>query len=311
MQSVSGHFVEAGRHVAAFRRPSGCILVVAAAILGVTAFAAHPRGGFRWPAPAFASEWNLSVGSGAEYEAKPASGSEYLIDLETVGRGKADGHAGFWLRISSWLPHSRQRFVNDAFFYRRGRDIVFLRGATQIPGRPRMELPELWMFPWTRGEAAMISGYIAPYASGYYSALLSNYWWWGQSYDSGFFSFLIQQPSKIPDARLVSTAEVTTPAGTFSCGRWRFGGSPPVEVWIAKGAGPFGIVKAQVSGRSGEGVPERVILERVQVGTTARFEAVPLRPDPVKLWNWIWQERRTLLQLRLPQVGLPAPFAVY
>jgi len=138
------------------------------AIAGAIAFAltglARPSGGgtARWRAPAFSAVWNLKVGLGAEYEATCSYAAESVVDLAIIGEQGRGQREMYWMEISSRYPGSLRPFVNKALFYRKRNDVVFVRGVTQLPGRPPMDVPDRWLAKWTRGELAAAVGLSSP-----------------------------------------------------------------------------------------------------------------------------------------------------
>ena len=298
-----------GRWVASQHRPQWAAALALAALTPGTPRV--PTHGIRWPAPAYVADWNLKPGLRANYETNCQPGVRCEVDLAILGEQDVKGRRLYELRISSRLARSPSDFVNDAKFTIRDGSLVFLEETAEVPGHPPMELPPLWAFTWTRGEAAMVSGYTAPYTWGVFTVQApSSCSGWGRMYNPCFFSTLSSQPSGIPRANALSEEVVRTPAGTFRCRHWRFQGGPDADVWIAKGAGPFGIVKARARGWP-RGRTLTLTLTGVEAVAPSAVAAPPSPPRPDELWTWIWQQRDILTNLCLPQLGLPWPVDLY
>ncbi len=295
-----------GRCVVAQPRPQWAAALALAAVL-IPRTPGVPRHGIRWPAPAYVADWNLKPGLRANYETSCQPGVPCEVDLAILSEREVRGHRLYELRISSRLVGSPNDFVNDAKFTIQGKSLVFFGETVEVSGHPPMELPPLWAFTWTRGEAAMLSGYATPYAWGAFAVQApSSCFGWGRMYNPCFFSTLSSQPPGIPRADALSEEAVRTPAGTFQCRRWHFNGGPAADVWIAKGAGPFGIVKATARGWP-QGRTLTLTLTRIQEGAPLASSGFPSPPRPDELWTWIWQQRDILTNLCLPQLGLAGP----
>jgi len=283
-------------------------------------FRAHP--------PAFSSLWNLVVGSGAEYQVHCSYGTECLVDLSIVGQETVDGKSAYWMEISTRHPNSDHEFINKALFYLHGKNIVFPSAITQLPGHPPMTVPSEWMFTWARGELALAAGYIEPYGWGEYGAPSvggpNDCSLVGLQYQPCYFKALGQFPNGLPKAKYLGPETVTTPAGTFPCQHWQFhADSEPwrpnpnsIDVWLAKGAGPFAIVRARMHDRNREGVAawdriSEMVLTRVVVDAKDKILTAPQKAQPATLWYWLWEQRNDLLRLCLPQLGLPAGVAAF
>lgn len=278
---------------------------------------------FRSHAPAFASQWNLAVGSGAEYDTQCSYGVECIVDLSIVGQENFKGQQAYWMEIVTRHPDSNEQFINKALFYINGKNIVFPSAITQLPGHPAVEVPHDWMFTWPRGELALASGYIEPYRWGLYSTARSSYLdstddcaIESSSYEECYFQALQQLPNGLPGASRVGTESVTTPAGTFNAEHWRFHAESerwrldpsPIDVWIAKGAGPFGIVRVRMHDSAVKDRPAKLsfmTLNRVFTDAQDKISGEPQPADAPQLWQWLWNGRRTLLTWCVPSLGLP------
>lgn len=295
------------------------------AIVGLVAALSHSPviadQSFRSHAPAFASQWNLAVGAGAEYSTQCSYGVECLVDLSIVGQENFKSQQAYWMQIVTRHPDSSEQFVNKALFYLDGKNIVFPTAITQLPGQAAVVVPQQWIFTWARGELALASGYIEPYRWGLYSqiaigtstdgcAVVSDH------YQECYFQQLQQIPNGIPGASRVGAESVTTPAGTFNTEHWRFHADAerwrpdpsPIDVWIAKGAGPFGIVRVRMHDAAVKDNPAKLsfmTLERVFSNAQDKISGAPQPADPAELWQWLWNARKTLLRWCVPSLGLP------
>ncbi len=272
--------------------------------------------GVRWRLPPYSTDWNLSVGSGAEYDAT-CPGEKTIVDIAIVGKQAVGTQQGYWLEVSSHFPGSQRIFVSDALFYLDGDNVVFVRGVGQVPGLAPMELPEGWLFGWARGSAAVAYGYVIPYSTaswlipegGNNSTHVSPVWSYeeGGAYPGVFGGF---SGEGLPaTAKRLGLATVTTPAGTFITRTWRTKGyigsrARPVYTWTAKGAGPFGVVKASLQAPRNPAESWGMVLTRVLSNATSRVAAHPLPANPHLLWHKIWKNwRNHKPALCLPQIG--------
>lgn len=260
--------------------------------------------GVSWRAPAFAPSWNLRVGSGAEYRATCHWGSPTVVEIAVVGEEQIAGRKAYQLEISTRQTGSPAEVVLKSLFYRNQRQVVFLRGVLRLPGRPAAELPDSWLFTWTRGELALVSGYIDPYKAPVY--LCQD----GVSTCSENLTIL---PADLPPSRSVGKEVLGTPAGPFTSQLWRFRDSStewrpegrPINVWIASDAGPFGVVEARL--RDPYNYNADLTLTRVFTDVRDRIAGTPLRVQRNELRDWVLQPKDPLLHVCFPQVGLPAP----
>jgi hypothetical protein len=270
----------------------------------------------RWRLPPYSKDWNLSVGSGAEYDAT-CPGERTVVDVAIIGKQAVGTQVGYWLEVSSHFPGSQRIFASDTLFYLERDKIVFVRGVGQVPGLAPMELPTGWLFGWARGSAAVAYGYVSPYSTaswltpqgGSNSTHVSPAWAWGEggAYPGVFGGF---SGEGLPaTAKELSLATVTTPAGTFTTRTWRTKGgvgsrARPVYTWTAKGAGPFGVVKASLQAPRNSAESWGMVLTRVLPNATSRMLAQPLPANPDLLWHTIWKSWRDHKPaLCLPQIG--------
>ena len=302
----------------------------AALVLAVIAIAAPLRKSpvvadqyFRTHAPAFAAQWNLAVGSGAEYDTQCSYGVECLVDLSIVGQENFHGHQAYWMQIATRHPGSApdDQFINKALFYLDRKNIIFPQAITQLPGHPAVVVPSQWIFTWARGELALASGYIEPYRWGLYSNLsvttgMDSCAVIGVKYQECYFQEFEQIPNGIPGASHVGDESITTSAGTFTAEHWRYPAESerwrtdpdPMDVWIAKGAGPFGIVRVRMHDRAVGDQPMKIsymTLNRVFTDAQDKIAGAPEQAAPADLWQWLYQGRRTLLTWCVPSLGLP------
>ena len=307
-----------------FRRPAGTnrpwliwVATVSALMLTLTGLAKPMRKeSVRWRVPPYSTDWNLSVGSGAEYDAI-CPGERTIVDVAIVGKQAVGTQQGYWLEVSSHFPGSHRIFVSDTLFYLEGTDIVFVRGISQVPGLPAMELPRGWLYGWAHGNAAVAYGYVAPYStasilipqSGDNGTYVGRGWAYieGGAYPGVFGG--IAATDLPTTAKEVSLATVTVPAGTFTTRTWRTKGyvgsqARPVYTWTAKGAGPFGVVKAGLQAPRNPAESWGMVLTRVLSNATGRIAAQPLPANPHLLWHTIWKSWRSHKPaLCLPQIG--------
>lgn len=280
---------------------ASALLVVLATLAGCV-----KQKGVRWREPAFASSWNLRVGSGAEYRATCQWGSPTVVEIAIVGEEEIGTREAYWLEISSRVADSPAEAVLKTLFYLNRNQVVFFRGALQLPGYPAAELPESSLFTWTRGELALISGYVEPYAA------LGNPCPTTVG-DTTCYIDLDALPAELPKSEREGSAALDTPAGTFASQRWRFRGSSspwrpegrPIEVWLASDAGPFGLVKAQM--RDPSNYNSNLNLVRVLADARDKITGPPVWVQRNKLRDWVLQPKDPLLQVCFPQVGLPYP----
>ncbi len=272
--------------------------------------------GVRWRVPAYSTDWRLSVGSGAEYDAT-CPGEKTIVDIAIVGKQAVGTQQGYWLEVSSHFPGSHRVFVSDTLFYLEGTDIVFVRGIVQVPGIPAMELPQGWLYGWAHGNAAVAYGYVSPYstASILIPQIENNSTHVGRESDysmggayPGVFGGVAA--TDLPTtAKELSLATVATPAGTFITRTWRTKGyigsqARPVYTWTAKGAGPFGVVKASLQAPRNPAESWGMVLTRVLSNATSRMPTQPLPANPHLLWHTIWKSWRDHKPaLCMPQIG--------
>lgn len=303
---------------------AGSVLAIVALVAALSHSPAIAEQYFRSHAPAFASQWNLTVGSGAEYDAQCSYGVECIVDLSIVGRKNFEGHEAYWMEIVTRHPDSSEQFVNKALFYLDGKNIVFPTAVTELPGQSAVIVPQQWIFTWARGELALASGYIEPYRWGLYSHILAPHRRDTSDdcavvtgrYQECYFQELEQIPNGIPGASRVGTESIITPAGTFNTEHWRFRASEerwrpdpsPIDVWIAKGAGAFGIVRVGMHDPAAKDNPAKLsfmTLSRVVSDSQDKISGEPQPADPAQLWLSLYQDRKTLLRWCVPSLGLP------
>ncbi len=295
-------------------------IAIAGAIAVALTGLARPSGGgtARWHAPAFSAAWNLKVGFGAEYEATCSYAAESVVDLAIIGEQGRGKRKMYWMEISSRYPGSLRPFVNKALFYRKRNDLVFVRGVTQLPGRPPMDVPDRWLAKWTRGELAAAVGFIEPYTRANFSPTPSAEGHAvGATYPPGFFGLEVGL-SEIPEATPLGEKALIVPAGNFRTRLWHMNATSapwlvdggPVRVWVASGAGPFGIVKASMQVKGAFALSSAMVLTRVYTNAKDSIVGRPLPSQPDVLWHWIWEHWASGRPgLCLPQVGLPEPGA--
>lgn len=295
--------------MAARRIPQGAAAAVLAAALALTGACVKQKT-VRWKMPAFASVWNLKVGSGAAYEAGCTWGDPSRIEIAIVGEEAVGTQRGYWLEVSSAHPGSSKEFVTKALFYEKDKHVTFVRAVAKVPGHPPMELPDAWMFGWTRGLLALAAGYIEPY-QGEVRPTSRGVFVLGPGYPPGYFSKLTDLPSELAKAKRLGLQKLATRAGSFAAQHWRFKAASepwrpdgrPVDIWLAGKAGPFGLVKARL--RDSSDMKADMVLTRIVSDATDKIAATPERADADKLWQWSLQGRDTPSFLCLPQVGLP------
>lgn len=278
---------------------------------------------FRDRVPTVASAWNLADGSGAEYEADSGRSVRTFLTLSVVGHEQFTGKRAYWVEITSRLENSNREWVNKALLTVDSQNVTIPTAITQLPGRPPMTVPSVWMSTWARGELALMAGYIEFYGWGSYAlvpvlrgpdACQSI----GSRYEECYFLGLRTWPNSLPKAKDLGPDTVTTPAGTFACEHWRFNTKSegwrrnpgPTDVWLAKDAGPFGIVRARTYDRVDYMQPmtqsAEMNLTRIVADAKDKITIVPQSAQPATLWSWLWQQRNDLVRFTLPQLGLPA-----
>lgn len=238
--------------------------------------------------------------------------------MAVVGARTIAGKRWYWLEVSGHLPGTKEALVNKVLFSVELGDVVFSRGVALVPGHPPMALPEDWLWSWAQGDLQAASGYI-PLPPSLGPSIWSsgpvgdpNNWdLVGLSYPPGYFTSLRIHTApdlEMPGAEDLGPAVVKTPAGTFHCERWRFRRRGP-DVWISPGAGPFGLVKAVYTDRRPPPPPAvtTMILTREIEDAKGEIRSRPLSADPATLWDWIYDQRYTLLQPPVPNLGLPVP----
>lgn len=270
---------------------------------------------FRDRIPGFASQWNLTVGSGAEYQANCFRRPACVVDLSIVGQETVKGKAAYWMEVSSGFSNSSSRFLNKALFYIDGNKLFIPTAVTELPGHPPMTVPNEWIMTWTRGEFALAAGYIEPYSEGE----------WGSApplKNTDYGSFMSGYANGLPQAKEIGTETITTPAGTFLCQHWQFKAvseqwhpNPnPTDVWLSKGAGPFGIVEARTSDKVPAGLfsvaqdqalPVEIVLTRILSNVQDQISQNPAKSQVGTLFYWLWEQKGDLLQVCVPQLGLP------
>lgn len=291
-----------------------CAAVIAA-VLTAVCHCIYAADVFRDRVPAFASQWNLTVGSGAEYRANCSGIPDCIVDLSVVSQETRNGRAGYWMEISSGFSNSSTRFLNKAFFYFKGNKVFIPTAITQVPDNPPMIVPNEWITTWARGEFALAAGYIEAYSEGE----------WGSApplKNTDYGSYLSQWSNSLPKAKEIGTETITTPAGTFVCQHWQYKAESehwrpnpnPTDVWLSKGAGSFGIVKAHTSDKVPAGLftvsqeaalPIDLVLVRVFSNAKDQITQSPEKTKVGTLYYWLWQQKGKLLQVCVPQLGLP------
>lgn len=286
--------------------------------LFAAAIAARPAKQVGTSAPPFAAAWDLSVGSGGTYEARCERREACTLNISVVGAQRVAGGEGRWIEVSSRPEGTAAGLVHKVLVQLGPKGMRFVRAVAQVPGHPPMELPKRWLMAWARGDSALASGYVLPtwvgvptWAGGpfpfgdYQTGGLV-----GGFYDPGYYPTFGPYPdySKLipPSAGKVGTQTIATKAGTFVCQHWRYRNNLD-EVWVSKGAGPFGIVKAVFREKKRpHAVVSRIILTRVTTSARDQITGQILRPDGATLWGWIFRERNGPLRVCLPWLGLPA-----
>jgi hypothetical protein len=286
--------------------PAGAVF----AMLLSTCPAARAQWRITTDAPSFSGVWNLVVGSGAEYEVRCSFAPKCLLQLAIVDEQRVGAREEYWLEVSSRREGGAAGLVNKLRFYRADRNrIVFTAGVVQVPGNAPEKLPDAWLESWARGDLGSASGYIAPPAR---TAI------WGEgrgdpdqrcgAFEAGcVLGSPGTQPSEIPAAVDLGPETVTTPAGVFRCEHWKYEHGLG-DVWLQNGAGPFGVVKAELDRKEGgNAIHVDMLLKRVLTNARDRITGNPLPPDPTRLLHRIWQQRNSLTPMCLPHLGLPTP----
>jgi hypothetical protein len=279
--------------------------VAGALLLALTASAepAKKAAAIWWRAPAFASGWKLAVGSGAEYRTTCSWGEPTTIDLGIAGEEKVGRREGWWLEVATRTARSRNRFATKSLFYLDGDRAVFVRGVVKLPGHPPADLPNSWLFAWSRGELALVSGFIEPY-----NGLELSFP--GQAMLQAVP--VSQFPARLPGASKTRLRRLNTPAGKLIAQGWRFGpvSEPwrlegrPINVWLSRGAGPFGLVRARM--RDSSAAWSKLLLTRVLDKAKDTVEGRAAHIPSWELTDWIFQKDDPLVDGCLPQLGLSA-----
>lgn len=329
------------------QRASWTVAILAAALILPEATSAQIFTPYRPPEPRFASAWNLTVGSGAEYRVHCRFAYSCFLTISVIGKTQVKGNPAYWIEISSRREGASVGLVSKLLLSLRRKKgkrsrAAFLRGVAQVPGRPPMILPDSWLQPWAHGFFQTAVGYLPPPIDGvstilripYGRASTGRVWRWavpGRTYYYDYFYSLAPNWWRHPPGVSRAGSEIVkTPAGTFAATRWKYKGKRG-DVWIAKGAGPFGVVRAEgptisysvnaMAEVEGLLVPEAyfraakkdpnapwsaMVLTRVMTDAKDQITGAPASPtDATKLWHWLWEERKQLLPVCLPQLGLP------
>ncbi len=282
------------------------LTAVAGVLLAFLAASAEPAQkavAIWWRAPSFASGWGLTVGSGAEYRASCSWGKPTSLGLAIVGEEKIGRREGWWLEAWARTPGQRNGFATKSLFYLAGDRAVFVRGVVKLPGHRPAELPRSWLFTWSRGELALASGFIEPYMSLSLSFPKQSML---QAVPVSEF------PAELPRASKTRLQTVNTPAGRFISQGWRFGSvsepwrldGRPINVWLSRGAGPFGLVGARMRDSSAAWCD----LLLVRILNTAK-DTIGDRAAHIPSWrltDWVSQKAGPLAHACLPQLGLPS-----
>lgn len=258
----------------------------------------------------FRATWNLSVGLGARYQVRCRGSETCSLGIAVVGSQRVPGGDGRWIEVFSRREGTDAGLVHKALVRVTPGGLVFLRMVVRVPGHPPMELPELWLPTWARGDAALVSGYILPTWMGvptWAGGPLGDYHlgFAGGFYDPTYYSGGYMYRLTVPRARMVGTQSVTTSAGTFLCTHWRYADDRG-EVWVSKGAGPFGIVKAVLrNSPRPHAIVSEMVLSEVTKAAADRISGTVLPPDPAKLWDWVFRQRNRAMRVCLPWLGFP------
>ncbi len=217
--------------------------------------------------PAFASAWNLVVGSGAEYADDYDGRTVGSQDMAIVGTASIHGRTGFWVEF--FRPESApEQLAEKSLILVEPKKVVFVRTIVQVAGYGPMEIPAGFMLMFCRANMEAMDGYLfarpamtpqEAQATHYPNALMLAHEW-----------------SDVPKAKEIGTETVTTPAGTFLCQHWQFSRHRG-DIWVSKGAGPFGLVKSLLVNNRTHTTQAR-ILERVFTDAQDKIVA-PLRPS--------------------------------
>jgi hypothetical protein len=266
-----------------------------------------------------------------------------ILTIAIVGKERVRQHEAYWLEVYSHPEGGPVVLVNKVLFFvdargKRRPKVEFVRGIAQLTGHPPMVLPNDWLQRWARGDFQAAIGYFQVPIDGvtYLSQVpygKNNHYPIGPGCCGGYFYVLDMVnidrfPPRIIDR---GTEQVSVPAGGFTSQHWTYQRDRG-DVWIAKGAGPFGVVKAggptvaHATEKMAEGsgpfaVPKSLYEERrrhpsapvssmtlVRVFNNAHdiIDQRPGRPDAPRLWLWLWEARKSLLpEMCLPDLGLP------
>jgi hypothetical protein len=177
------------------------------------------------------------------------------IELAVVGKETLAGKDGYWTEISGpavriLAPRpgvlAQWEKVGDttfkAFFYAGPKGIVFTRMIVQTQDNGPVELPNDF-------------DYLAPD----YLRIAAGY----RIYGSSDLMY-----SEVPKTDDLGRETVTTPAGTFSCEHFRYQHNLG-DVWVAREAAPFGLVKAVTKDRT------TITLTRLLTNAKDKITAAP------------------------------------
>jgi hypothetical protein len=241
------------------------------------------------PAPSYTRFWKLQMGSGAAYDVTGPGQRRTLLEITVLGEQTIRGADAHWIEVSSQSEGNTQWLIGKALLRVEPTHsrIVVSKLIMQWPGFSPMSFPERMnsLGAFAQDLVGVLCGYRNTYVP--------------PSINSKVPALTVQtetaKHAEVPKAKDEGPETVVTAAGTFPCEHFRFAGKAG-DVWVSRGAGPVGIVKANTSGTI-------MLLTRAFTGAKDRIAAHPQPYNADMLlriphrfggtfWDWVLIPRR-------------------
>jgi hypothetical protein len=195
--------------------------------------------GMRGGPPAMSGLWHIVVGSGSLYEMQREDGTKHTMEFDVIGKESAGGKDAVWLEMvmnnGADVNRPTMVFKELVTFDTSTMQMELLKVIMQRPGAPPMDM------------SAMMTG--------------------------------AREPIKFTDVQSsyqdVGSESVTTPAGTFSCERYKAKDGSG-EAWVSDKVVPFGLVKSQ-------GKTSTMTLVKMVTDAKDKITGTPQPFDPMKM----------------------------
>ncbi len=212
-------------------------ILLIATVMAASALTASAQMRMGMRPPEFRGVWNPVVGSGAAYQVERTGEGKTEMEITIVGSENVDGKPGYWLEMAMKNPRGEGDFYMKHLIVLDGKQTQVKRMIMQAPGQPPLEMPVERM--QQRGRAT-------------------------------------EQPADVRDqAERVGSESVTTPAGTFTCERWRMKDGS-ADVWVSDKVAPYGLVKT--TGRESS-----MTLVRLITNAKTHITGTPQKFDPMEM----------------------------